>query len=440
MKLKDEALRYTEHGIPVFPLHWIKKDGNCSCRLGAMCQAKGKHPRIKNWGEEATTDPEKIEDWWSHAPMANIGIPMGEKSGLVALDVDTRHDGEKSLADLVSEFGDLPDTITATTGSGGKHYIFKYTEELCLKNVVGFRDGLDVRTQGGLIVAAPSMHASGNPYHLIVKDVLTKHPGICSYDDIVRCAKEGSMLFADEGQLTWEKSGRFWSELILVLPCYHEDALAVFGKRVRMGYGNPDSDAKVKALEKLLQALFPMYTLFINHFDEEAAADNQKHREMFESHWEFFAGTNVQPPVRDKDITEDDFSPYLRMLLSRFPEFFEQEEHEQFKEYYWGAIQDLLCACYNDNPELAVKMWRSMYEYPFTYNNPAAHEFLDAMMENLVESDNPVALLDIIARDDSLKRLIFCSEENDNLRQKPCALCTLAEHMYRKIILKLLST
>ena len=260
-------------------------------------------------------------------------------------------------------------------------------------------------------------------YHLIVKDVLTKHPGICSYDDIVRCAKEGSVLFSDEGQLTWEKSGRFWTELILVLPCYHEDALAVFGKRVRMGYGNPDSDTKVKALEKLLQALFPMYTLFINHFDEEAAADNQKHREMFESHWGFFAGTNVQPPVRDKDITEDDFSPYLRMLLSRFPEFFEQEEHEQFKEYYWGAIQDLLCACYNDNPELAVKMWRSMYEYPFTYNNPAAHEFLDAMMENLVESDNPVALLDIIARDDSLKRLIFCSEENDNLRQMLLSLC-----------------
>ncbi len=164
MSMKEEALKYAAAGIPVFPLHWIKKDGNCSCRLSAMCQAKGKHPQIKNWGEDASTDPDKIEDWWSHTPLANIGIPMGEKSGLVALDVDTRHDGEKSLADLVNEFGELPDTITATTGSGGKHYVFKYTEELCLKNVVGFRDGLDVRTQGGLIVAAPSMHASGNPY------------------------------------------------------------------------------------------------------------------------------------------------------------------------------------------------------------------------------------------------------------------------------------
>lgn len=164
MTMLEEAKRYAEAGIPVFPLHWIKQDGTCSCRLGAMCGASGKHPRIKNWNEEATTDIEKITEWWTKAPLANIGIPMGEKSGLVALDVDTRHDGDKSLTDLITEFGPLPDTITATTGSGGKHYVFKYTEELCLKNVVGFRDGLDVRTQGGLIVAAPSMHVSGNRY------------------------------------------------------------------------------------------------------------------------------------------------------------------------------------------------------------------------------------------------------------------------------------
>ena len=164
MKLLDEALRYAAAGIPVFPLHWVKQDGNCSCRQGAMCTAKGKHPRIKNWNEEATTDPEKIKSWWAKTPSANIGIPMGERSGLVALDVDTRHGGESSLAMLMDEFEILPDTITATTGGGGKHYIFKYTEELCLKNVVGFRDGLDIRTQGGMIVAAPSIHHSGKQY------------------------------------------------------------------------------------------------------------------------------------------------------------------------------------------------------------------------------------------------------------------------------------
>lgn len=164
MSLQNEALRYAAAGIPVFPLHWIKQDGTCSCRLGEMCQAKGKHPRIKNWCEEATTDAAKVKEWWDKAPSANIGIPMGEKTGLVALDVDTRHHGEESLAILMDENDILPPTITATTGGGGKHYIFKYTEELALKNVVGFREGLDVRTQGGMIVAAPSMHHSGNQY------------------------------------------------------------------------------------------------------------------------------------------------------------------------------------------------------------------------------------------------------------------------------------
>lgn len=164
MNLRDEALRYAAAGIPVFPLHWIKQDGTCSCRQGDLCECKGKHPRIKNWGEEASTDPEKVGAWWDKAPLANIGIPMGERSGLVTLDVDTRHGGDASLEQLEQEFGKLPTTITATTGGGGKHYIFKYTEELCLKNVVGFRDGLDVRTQGGMIVAAPSLHQSGNRY------------------------------------------------------------------------------------------------------------------------------------------------------------------------------------------------------------------------------------------------------------------------------------
>lgn len=164
MTKKEYALKYAEAGLPIFPLHWIKQDGSCSCRLGAMCDGKGKHPLIKNWGEESSGDASKIGAWWTKWPLANIGLPMGEKSGLVALDVDTRHDGEASLAALVAEFGELPDTISATTGGGGKHYLFKYTDKLALKNVVNFRQGLDIRTQGGLIVVAPSIHASGNAY------------------------------------------------------------------------------------------------------------------------------------------------------------------------------------------------------------------------------------------------------------------------------------
>lgn len=66
MRLLDEALKYAAAGIPVFPLHWVKQDGNCSCRQGALCSAKGKHPRIKNWNEVATTDAAKIKEWWEN--------------------------------------------------------------------------------------------------------------------------------------------------------------------------------------------------------------------------------------------------------------------------------------------------------------------------------------------------------------------------------------
>lgn len=114
MKMIDEALRYAKAGIPVFPLHWLKQDGTCSCRLGDMCQAKGKHPRIKNWSDEATTDVAKITGWWNQTPLANIGIPMGEKSGLVALDVDTRHDGDKSLTEMKKK--EAGEKVTAKQG------------------------------------------------------------------------------------------------------------------------------------------------------------------------------------------------------------------------------------------------------------------------------------------------------------------------------------
>jgi putative DNA primase/helicase len=161
---KEWALAYAKKGIPVFPMTWIKRDGNCSCRLGALCNTSGKHPIIKNWAEEASTDEAKVTAWWTNTPGANIGIPTGERSGFVALDVDPRHGGGASLDALITEHGALPETVTATTGGGGKHYIFKYTDKLCLKNAVGFREGLDIRTQGGLIVVAPSIHASGNRY------------------------------------------------------------------------------------------------------------------------------------------------------------------------------------------------------------------------------------------------------------------------------------
>ena len=158
------ALKYAEIGIPVMPLHGINGDGSCTCKKGSSCSSKGKHPIFNGWQELATTNHDTITKWWCKYPDANIGIPTGERSGWLVLDVDTKYQGDESLELLQMLYEDLPPTVTALTGSGGRHLIFKYPKGVHIPNKVSFKQGLDTRSNGGLIVATPSLHVSGNTY------------------------------------------------------------------------------------------------------------------------------------------------------------------------------------------------------------------------------------------------------------------------------------
>lgn len=163
----ETALKYAELNIPVIPLHWVCEDGSCSCKRGKHCESKGKHPLYMGWYEQASYQAEQIKKWWTKTPSANIGIPTGEKSGWLVLDVDDG--GDETLAELEAVHGKLPDTVTAVTGSGGRHYVFKYPQGRNIPNKTKFAPGLDTRSNGGLIVASPSAHISGNRYKWITK-------------------------------------------------------------------------------------------------------------------------------------------------------------------------------------------------------------------------------------------------------------------------------
>ena len=89
MTMMDIALKYAEANIPVIPLHWIYEGGSCSCKAGKNCDSKGKHPLYTGWYKNSTSDIEQIRKWWTKTPNANIGIPTGEKSGWLVLDVDS---------------------------------------------------------------------------------------------------------------------------------------------------------------------------------------------------------------------------------------------------------------------------------------------------------------------------------------------------------------
>lgn len=143
------ALDYAARGIPVFPVR------------------QNKAPYTPRGFKDATCDEAAIREWWRKWPDAGIGIPTGVASGWLVLDIDPRHGGDAALCSLIEQYGDMPETMEVETGGGGYHIIFEYPELAALGNSRGrLPEGIDVRGEGGYVVAPPSVLASGKPYRL----------------------------------------------------------------------------------------------------------------------------------------------------------------------------------------------------------------------------------------------------------------------------------
>ena len=160
----ETILKYIKRGLLVFPLHTPTEQSGCSCN-NPKCSSIGKHPRTMNGFKDATTNLDQIKSWWGQWPDANIGIRTGKETGFIVLDVDPRNGGDKSLAELEKQYDALPKTVEADTGGSGRHLFFAYPNVpiKCGANVLG--TGLDIKGDGGYIVAPPSKHASGKSYN-----------------------------------------------------------------------------------------------------------------------------------------------------------------------------------------------------------------------------------------------------------------------------------
>jgi putative DNA primase/helicase len=155
---KDCALAYARCGLHVFPLHTLR-NGRCTCNRDCGKNA-AKHPRVAGGFKAATTDPEQIKAFWSKWPDANIGIATGAVSGIVVLDIDGTQ-GIATLQTLIAEYGKLPRTPVVKTARGW-HIFFKLPQGIAIPCSAG--GGLDIRSDGGYVVAPPSVHASGHVY------------------------------------------------------------------------------------------------------------------------------------------------------------------------------------------------------------------------------------------------------------------------------------
>jgi hypothetical protein len=170
--LLRNALSYAQLGWPVFPAAGIVK-GVCGCTIGGGCERPGKHPLTRHGVHDACVDARRIRRWWQRWPGANVALATGAIPALVVIDIDPASGGWDSLASLIDAGYRCPPTATVVTGGGGLHLYFAARREP-LRNHVGRLPGIalplpgiDLRGEGGYVIAPPSIHASGGEYRWI---------------------------------------------------------------------------------------------------------------------------------------------------------------------------------------------------------------------------------------------------------------------------------
>jgi putative DNA primase/helicase len=135
------ALEYCQHGLGVIPL----------IRAGKKPLVAWKH------FQAARPTSDQVLEWFAEYPNANIGILTGAVSGIVVLDIDS----EAGL-ELARSKG-LPDQTPAVKTGKGWHLYFKYPGDK-IANFVRKMTDIDLRGEGGYVVAPPSIHENGKAY------------------------------------------------------------------------------------------------------------------------------------------------------------------------------------------------------------------------------------------------------------------------------------
>ena len=129
--------------------------------------ATTKKPLTPHGCTDAKKDIGAIRSWWKKWPDAGIGIATGAVSGLVVIDLDVDEnkgiDGRISMREWERDHGELPETVMAITGRGGSHLYYSYNGT-DIKNRAGILEGIDVRGEGGYVIAPPSVHPNGTEY------------------------------------------------------------------------------------------------------------------------------------------------------------------------------------------------------------------------------------------------------------------------------------
>jgi putative DNA primase/helicase len=151
IELTECAVEYARRGWHVFPCKWNKT------------------PYTPHGFYDATTNEEQIISWFmDEYPNSLVGIRTGKDSGFWVIDIDKKN-GKDGLKSIIDKFGedaefDKEKWLYEKTATGGFHLCFKWDEKRPISVGKNLLTGVDIRGEGGYIVAAPSAVKIGDQW------------------------------------------------------------------------------------------------------------------------------------------------------------------------------------------------------------------------------------------------------------------------------------
>jgi putative DNA primase/helicase len=187
------AVELAANGTRVFPVWGLRTtvgpDGpelRCACGAAA-CANPGKHPvggLVPHGHNDASTDHATVAGWFQVPDLRpggalngwsprNLGVATGR--GLVVIDAEAKSNrpdlptGLEVLDDWETwtQGTSLPQTHVVRTGSGGLHLWLAVDPNLRVKSRNRILPNVDVKADGGYVLAAPSAHISGGRYEIV---------------------------------------------------------------------------------------------------------------------------------------------------------------------------------------------------------------------------------------------------------------------------------
>ena len=144
MSTLDVAIEYRRRGLSVIPI-----------------RAKDKSPLVA-WEpfQKEPASEETIKHWFTSWPTANVGMVTGSVSDCVVVDLDSQ--GARDRLKLLLGDYDLSSVPRSRTGKGWQLF-FKHLA-VDVRNRAGVLPQVDIRGDGGYVVAPPSIHPNGKRY------------------------------------------------------------------------------------------------------------------------------------------------------------------------------------------------------------------------------------------------------------------------------------